>query len=359
MMRRRLFLHTGTMKSGTSFLQNVLAENKAHLADAHGLLFPGRRWRRQVSAVQDLIERGGPGQPALEADGPWQGLAAEVRDWPGDAVISMEFLGPRREPKIRQILETYPDHEVQVIMTARDLARQIPAMWQESVQNAATTTWPDFLSAVRRPPDGPGPGRWFWNHQGVARMYSRWQAVVGRENISLLTVPAPGSPPELLWERFAGLLGISPQGFSLEVRANPSIGVASAMLLRNLNERLSADPLENRDYHRVVKGMLGKQTLAGRKRHEPTLGLDEPWVGPLAAKELDALRAVDPRVCGDLSELRPQLVRGVHTDEIDAAQQLDAALDALVASVRASVEERRSATGRGGERRRSAPGSES
>lgn len=347
-MPRRLFLHTGTMKSGTSFLQNVLAENKTHLIDRHGLLFPGRRWRQQVSAVQDLIERGGPGQPPMAEDGPWRTLSGEVREWSGDAVISMEFLGPRRERKIRQILETFPEHDVQVVMTARDLARQIPAMWQESVQNAATTTWSDFLVAVRdAPPDpDPGPGRWFWNHQGIARMYARWQKVVGREQATLLTVPPPGSSRELLWERFAGLLGIDPTGCTLEVRANPSIGVASAMVLRDLNERLSDDPLDQPDYQRFVKATLGKQALASRKSQEPTLGLDEPWVAARAQQELRDLAAVDPRVCGDLAELTPGIVRGVHTDDIDAAQRLEAAIDALAAAVKTAVEQRQSAVRR-------------
>lgn len=337
-MSRRLLLHTGTMKSGTSFLQNVLAENKQRLAESHDLLFPGRRWRQQVSAVQDLIDRGARGQEPLDPEGPWESIATEVREWPGDAVISMEFLGPRREPKIRQILQTFPDHDLQVVMSARDLARQVPAMWQESVQNAATTTWPDFLTAVRERPEGPGPARWFWNHQGIAAMYARWQDLVGRDHITLLTVPPPGAPSGQLWERFAGLLGIVPDGLSLEVRANPSIGVASAMVLRDLNERLGAETLDKRDYHVLVKAALGKQALAARKKHEPTLGLDEPWVAPLAEAEVEGLRAVDPRVCGDLAELMPHAVPGVHTDDIAAEDQLEAALDALTASVRESAE---------------------
>lgn len=341
-MARRLLLHIGTMKSGTSFLQNVLTENKERLAETHGLLFPGRRWRQQVSAVQDLIERGGPGQQPMVGDGPWETLASEVRHWPGDAVISMEFLGPRREPKIRQILETYPDHDLQVVVTARDLARQIPAMWQESVQNAATTTWPDFLTAVRNPPQGAGPGRWFWNHQGLAAIYARWQDVVGRDHMTLLTVPPPGAPRGLLWERFTDLLRIDPAGCSIDVRANPSIGVASAMVLRDLNERLGTDPLDKRDYDRLVKTTLGKQALAARKQQEPTLGLDQPWVPPLAEQEVSELRALDPRVCGDLTELLPASVRGVHTDDVDTAQRLEAALDALAASVQESAKLRRS-----------------
>ena len=90
-MAQRVVLHVGTMKSGTSFLQNVLGENKAELAE-RGVLVPGRRWRRQVRAVKELIAHGGPGQPPMPVDGVWQQMVEEIRAWPGTAVISMEYL---------------------------------------------------------------------------------------------------------------------------------------------------------------------------------------------------------------------------------------------------------------------------
>jgi hypothetical protein len=334
-MARRLVLHIGAMKSGTSFIQNVLAENKQLLVDQQNLLFPGRRWREQVSAVHDLIERGGAKQEPMADNGPWHRIAGEVNAWEGDAIISMEFLGPRNAPKIEQIKASFPDTDLHVVLTARDLARSIPAMWQESVQNAATTTWPDFLAAVKaeRRTD-PGPGRWFWNHQRLARMARRWVDGVGRENFTLITVPPKGAPPSLLWDRFASVAGIAPGSCSLDVLANPSIGAASAMVMRDLNEALASDPLPKRAYHTYVKHALAKSSLAERQRAEPVLGLDERWVRKRGALEVDRLRSLGLHVVGDLDELQPQPVRGVHTDDISTEEQLAAAIAALATSVR-------------------------
>ena len=64
-MAERVVLHIGSMKSGTSFIQNVLGNNREALAQ-HGISFAGERWRDQVSAVQDLIAHGGPRQEPLE-----------------------------------------------------------------------------------------------------------------------------------------------------------------------------------------------------------------------------------------------------------------------------------------------------
>ena len=58
-MADRVVLHIGSMKSGTSFIQNVLGNNGDALAE-HGITFAGERWRDQVTAVQDLIAHGGP-----------------------------------------------------------------------------------------------------------------------------------------------------------------------------------------------------------------------------------------------------------------------------------------------------------
>lgn len=326
-MARRLFLHVGSMKSGTSFIQNVLSTNKETLAQ-EGFLFPGRRWRNQVSAVHDLIERGGAGQEPMQPDGPWHRMARLVDEYGGDAIISMEFLGPRSTEKIEQIQRTYDGTELQVIMTARDLGRQIPAMWQESVQNTSPVTWPDFLASVKSEDTSrPGPGKWFWKHQRVSEMSRRWVESVGRDHFTLITVPPKGAPSSLLWERFAGVVGLEASSYQLDVLRNPSIGVASALVLRALNEAMADDPLPRQDYHRYVKHALAKRGLVDRK--EPVLGLDERWVRQKGQREVDLLRALDLRVVGDLDELLPVKVPGVHTKEISAEEQLAAAIDGL------------------------------
>ena len=56
-MGRRLVLHVGTMKSGTSFLQTLLFEQKEDLAEA-GVLVPGKAWGRQATAVRSVLSPG-------------------------------------------------------------------------------------------------------------------------------------------------------------------------------------------------------------------------------------------------------------------------------------------------------------
>ena len=345
---KRVVLHIGAMKSGTSFIQNVLHTNREALVQ-HGILYARPRWRLQVLAVRELIEHGGEDQPPLPADGHWAKLVDEVNAWPGTAIISMEFLAPRRRPKIEVIQQAFAGSDLQVVLTARDLARSIPAMWTETVQNRGVRTWPEFLSAVRSEDRDDKPSRWFWSHQRISSISRRWSEVVGREHFTLVTVPQKGAPPSLLWDRFAEVAGIPAGTCDLEVRSNPGIDAASAMVLRALNERLVDSDLSRQQYERLVKGVLAKQGLVRRGRETVPLGLDERWVRKRSEQDLDRLRGLDLRVVGDLEELRGKAVPGVHTRQVTAEQQLEAALDGIVFLLTRSARRRGAATEKSGE----------
>ena len=327
-MAKRLVLHIGAMKSGTSFIQNVLTRNR-DLLEEHGIRFACDRWRQQVLAVHDLIDHGGPEQPPFEPDGAWTRMVEDIDAWPGTAIVSMEFLAPRQVAKIETIKAAFPDTDIQVVLTARDLARSLPAMWIESMQNRGVKTWQEFLDAVHHHEKGERTGQWFWRNQHISWIAERWSGEVGRDHFTLITVPPKGAPPSLLWDRFASVAGI-PEGLcDLDVRSNPGLDAASAMVLRALNERLAADGFNRPDYERVVKGILAKQGMVRRGREAVPLGLDERWVRRRAKQELARLRELDLRVVGDIDELAYQRVKGVHTDGVSAEQQLEAALDGL------------------------------
>src|SRR5688572_17705313 len=134
----RLVLHVGAMKSGTTFIQSRLFAHR-DLLEERGIRVPGRRRRSQVLAVQQLLRGGGP---------MWDKHAAAVSRHDGTSTISMELLGPARRDVV-EALRTSVDAEVEVVITARDLNRCIPAMWQETVQNGRTWGWHDYVIGAR------------------------------------------------------------------------------------------------------------------------------------------------------------------------------------------------------------------
>ena len=218
-------------------------------------------------------------------------------------------------------------------------------MWLESTQNGSTTGWADYLTAVRTEDRSSVAGRNFWRHQAIPVIARRWAAGVDADggHLTLLTVPRPGADPGLLWERFASVIGVDPAGCDLDVRANPSIGLATAQMLVQLNQRmLKADGTMPKSYDKYVKHILAKRGLVARQGVEPRLGLSEKWVMTRGENQVKRLRADGHRVVGDLAELVPEPVPGVHADEVPAEDRLAAAVDGLAHLVDAwSTTERR------------------
>lgn len=342
-MAERVVLHVGLMKSGTSFIQQVLRQNDRLLRE-RGVLFP-TPWNRQVKAVKDVIQHGSRGQEPLADDGPWRRLVGAAHEWPGTVVISMEFLAPRKLPTARRIIADFAPAEVEVVVSVRDLARTIPAMWQESVQNWGLTPWEDYVAGVRAEDRSrPGPGRAFWGRQDASAITEVWQKAAGRDRVTVLTVPPRGADPGLLWERFAALVPVASDGLDLDVRSNPSLGLASLLVLQRLNVRLreTSPPVTPKQYERTVKQLLAKRGMAGRD--EPRLGHDADWVAVRGAEEVERLRRLRPRIAGDLGELACAPVAGVQPTAVTTEEQLDAAVDAL-AEVTARLARKRNPDG--------------
>jgi hypothetical protein len=79
----RLFLHVGLPKSGTTYLQAVLAENKQRLRDRARVLYPGASWEDQVLAARDVLAADPHGVQDPKVRGAWGRLLDEVGEWAG------------------------------------------------------------------------------------------------------------------------------------------------------------------------------------------------------------------------------------------------------------------------------------
>lgn len=329
-MAQRVVLHVGSMKSGTTFLQNLMMANRDLLAE-RGLLLPGRVWRDQVSGVAEVLGRARVAQAPEE--GSWQRLVDELGAWPGTGLVSMEFLGPSGPQRVERVVGSFPAGTVRVVVTARDLNRQVPAMWQEALKNGRSFGFAEYVTAIR---DHDGPGNVFWREQTVAAMCRRWGAAVGMENVRLVTVPPPGAAPEELWRRFAEAVGVDPAGAVLPEKENASLGAASAEVLRRLNALV--DDLEYPQYAPVVKHRLAKKVLSTRRGSEPAVGFEVPdWLPGESERMVGRLRELGVPVVGDLADLRPCAVPGADPSAVPAEEQLEAAVAGLEGLVRALV----------------------
>jgi hypothetical protein len=245
----------------------------------------------------------------------------EIVDYPGDAVISMEYLGPIGAPRISALARELAS-ELRVIITVRDLGRTVPAMWQETLKNRATSTWTGYLEAIREGGTEPGPGRRFWRQQDAGRIVMRWSRVLGPEHVAVVTLPPTGYPAELLWTRFQAAAGIGDGIWGDGPRANESLGVASALLMRRLN--MATADLDFLAYKHRVKA-LAKHVMPRHRAEEEPIGFKVPrWLRGRA--ELLHAQLAESGI--------PVDVAGAEPGKVDAAAELDAAVHALVGALR-------------------------
>jgi hypothetical protein len=331
-MADRVVLHVGVLKSGTSYVQQRMLAAAETLAE-HGLLFPSP-WNKQVTAVSDVlgIRRRARG----DFEGAWARLAEEVNAWPGTALISMEFLGPARDAQVAEVVGSFPGTPVEVIVTARDLNRTITAMWQESLKNSGHWDFTEYVGAIQR---DEGVGSRFWRQHRLAVIVRRWAAHVGLDRVTLVTLPPPGAPPETLWLRFCEAARIDPSLCPPAPPVNESLGVPSAEVLRLVNERLGALDIPWQQYSKNVKFAFAKEVLAERRREEPALGMPvPPWVERRSASMRANLAETGVRVVGSLDDLEPVAVPGATPAEVSTEDTLAAAVDALAALLRRTIE---------------------
>ncbi|HET8560303.1 MAG TPA: hypothetical protein VFL69_07275 [Marmoricola sp.] len=337
MSQRRVFLHIGAPKSGTTYLQDRFAANR-RLLEEQGLSYPDTAHGGHFYAALDLIERRWAGE-IEQARGQWDELAATARRADGDVLISHEILAAASPEQVRRAFRSLPDAEVHVVLTARDLARQLPAEWQEHVKHRSGQTFRKFANRVMRAPR-TSPDLWFWRVQSVPDVLTRWGAGLPPSQVHVVTVPPSGAPPGVLWDRFADVLGLDPRlGYAEAERSNRSVGIAEIAVLRRLNRRLHALGVPREVYVPVVRELVVRDVFSRRPDQERAVvpPRRRPFVEEVTEEWLEWLEGSGVHVVGDLRDLQPVWpepgFRARHPDRPRQGEVADAAIEALAAVV--------------------------
>jgi hypothetical protein len=280
--RNAVYVHVGVPKTGTTFLQRAMRANRPALR-ADGFLYPGPR-------VDHFF-------PALDLMGRFA--------------------------------------DVHLVLTLRDPARQLVAVWQENVKNRATRHFtPFFRRTVAGADDPSSASTGYWPYQDVPGILRRWSEHVPAERTHVATVPNPSGSGDL-WSRYLALFGLDPEQYPPGVdSANTSLGVAETDLLIRLNQRVR-DRLDWPQYERKVKFYLANEVLGPRQGRVPiTLAPDEhAWAVQQADLMVEAVHRHVGNLSGNLSDLQPAPwhapPEGLDRDDPATEAVLDAALDAL------------------------------
>jgi hypothetical protein len=326
-----VYFHIGLHKTGTTYVQNVLRANRQKLRDQKVLYPGGEGFPVQVFAVWDLMGRRPKGSSDARIPGAWRAMMdATLAAGLPTTLISSEFLSLASVKQVRTAINAFPGHEAHVIVTARDLGRILVSAWQEEVKNRGPWTWDEFSSSVRDPAKAAiAPARGFWLRQDLPAILETWESAVPVERIHVVTVPRPGSSPDLLMDRIGSVVGFNASRLNEPAPwANETVGVAGTEVIRRLNDRLGE--LNQRQYDRVMKLTVARLLAA---RGEPVrFSLPEedyPWVRDRGDQMIKAIQARGYDVVGDIAELESEPTSGRRPDDPTDAELLETALTAL------------------------------
>jgi hypothetical protein len=351
---RRVYLHIGVPKSGTTYLQWVLAENRGRLR-SRGYLYPLSHREEMFHAAVDVrgtydvwgLDRG-------RTEGTWARVCDRIQQSGMHGIISHEILSPATPAQIAAATQALSGLELHVVLTARDPGRQVSAGWQEGIKNGGHLTFAEFETRVLEGIESGRPSNSFWRGQDVVSILERWGAVTTPDRVHVVTAPPHGGPRRELWDRFAGAMGLDPLAYDPETSksGNESLGAAQVALLREVNESLDGaipQPL----YAHVVKRLFAQRILRAypsrrltspRSMFPPLLELSQQWA--------TQIERAGYSVHGDLADLTPieSDPDTLHPDDVLVEEKYDIARGAI-ADLLVELSRRHQGSPDGGQRR--------
>lgn len=336
-----MHLHVGVAKTGTTYLQGILHANRDRLRRA-GVCYPGSSTHAHFQASIDLRAVTFKGHDNANARGAWSRLTREVNTFSGNSLVSHETLARTARRDRARAVTGFATDDVRVVITARDLGRQVPAVWQENVKNRNSQTYDAFLHALFGLPrnnsdtESRQRRRKFWQAQDVAAVARRWARQVGGERLTIVTVPVAGTDPGELWRRFRRACELPDLDYDLVASGdNRSMGAAESEVLRRMNSRFSAD-FSWPQYEAQVKRGFAVSVLAADRRHGP-LVLPQAWrasAEAAAGRQIEALAEAGYAVVGDLADLQPrfEVATQQSPDDLTDDELFEVALQLLAAA---------------------------
>jgi hypothetical protein len=303
---RKLFIHVGLQKTGTSYLQAALLRSTDALTAAGLDLVPPTKKQcfELMVVVRDRYEsRRDPESDRNTLDR----FTRQLQEAPGSrAVLSQESLAAARPRQIARLLEACADREVHAVLTVRDLGRQLPSSWQEHLKAGGTTPLRPYLEQLQELAESGTP-RHPWIHLDAAAVLGRWSEALSPERMHVVTVPPAGSAPTVLLERFAGVLGVDAATLRPErQRSNSSLGQVQAEVLRRVNTALPEDVHRRWIYGEVVKRSFSTGVLGTQERRRIVVPSElRSWCERVTEREVAEIRTAGYDVVGSLDDLAP------------------------------------------------------
>lgn len=304
-MTKKLIVHAGFPKTGTTSLQASLAQARVSLLE-QGLLYPESRGSAQHSAAWALTQKtfgweGRGGYKTPEKD--WVDLVNHVKATNETVLLSSEFFSHTNEEQVAKFKADMNVTDTTIIFTMRSLAKILPSRYQQSLKKGNTWSYDEWLSDILQK-DNPNPATLkFGNYSNTI---ARWAQVFGADNIVVVVVDE--TSPNLIFDAFHEILRLKPQTLQKveDKGLNRSLTTEETVLLAALNQTFKNEG-NWKEYVRFVRNQIVKSwsgipaSKEHSRIHTPQWAVDKAV--ELAEKNIEHIKSLGINVHGDLNLL--------------------------------------------------------
>lgn len=314
MSEKRLIIHAGFHKSGTTALQESFALNRPLLREK-GIFYPpiGTKAHHRVAWALTQkpwgwSKRGGEKTPAKY----WDQMASRINSAKEETVIlSSEFFSELDGEKIRKVRSDIKGRDIQILFTLRPLAKLLPSSYQQYLKYGITTEYEDWLHAILDKPGESKVSPTFWKRHSHGKVVAKWVDIFGKSNVTLLIVNE--AQPTFLFDEMnrvlklpAGTINAAPSG------SNRSLTMEEISLLLEINKQFPKDR-EWEEYENFVRaGYIKELTDFVPPAADKARLLTPQWAidkaNELGGSIKEELLTMGVKIVGDVNSLSDSLV---------------------------------------------------
>jgi hypothetical protein len=317
--KKRLVIHVGFHKSGTTALQESFHSNIKLLLE-HDIKYPNigaRAHHRMAWALTQRSwgwgKRGGEKIPPKYWDKKVKTLSSAKES---TIVLSSEFFSELDGEKIRKIRSDFRDWEIRILFTLRPLAKLLPSTYQQYLKYGTVAEYEDWLHSILDIPGESKINPSFWKRHSHGKVIARWVDIFGPSSVSVLIVNE--SQPTFLFDAINDFLGL-PKGTlaSTETGSNRSLTMEEIALLLELNRIFPKS--RNWDEYQVFirNGYIRELTDHISPSADSARLLTPTWAiekaNEIGGQIRDEIRSLGVTVIGDSSSLGSATVPSGHS----------------------------------------------
>jgi hypothetical protein len=309
MSQKELILHVGFHKSGTSALQESLANQRDELHKA-GVLYPSIGKKAHHRVAWGLSQRPWGWKAKGAEKTPYKTfsrMASLINISPAKKIIlSSEFFAELEPEHIHKLANSIRGRQIKILFTLRPLAKLLSSSYQQYLKFGIKADYVEWLHSVLDEPGVSKINPTFWKRHMHGEVVAKWAKIFGKDNVSVLIVDE--QKPEFLYESINDYLGL-PAGFLKPEQegSNRSLSAEEVSLLLELNRRFPEKREWNEYLIFIRNGYIRELTDNVPLKAGSTKLLTPSWAvtkaNEIAGESKKKIQELGVGVLGDISSL--------------------------------------------------------